>query len=45
VLPDRLGQGLEKRGGFAHPVRQGRAVEVEAIALEDLALPIERQVV
>ncbi|MBP1807797.1 hypothetical protein J2Z33_003678 [Rubellimicrobium aerolatum] len=43
--PDRIGQGLEERGGLAHPVGQGGAVEVEAVALEDLALPMERQMI
>ena len=43
--PDGLGQGLEKGRGLADPVRQGGAVEVEAIAAKDLALPVEGKVV
>lgn len=42
---DGIGQGLEKGRGLADPVGQGGAVEVEAVAFEDLALPIERQMV
>ena len=48
VPADGLGQRLEERGergGLAHPVGQRGAIEVEAIALEDLALPVERKVV
>jgi hypothetical protein len=35
----------ELSGGAADPVRQGRAIELDALASVDLALPIERQVV
>ena len=43
--PDGLCQRLQQRRGLADPVGQRRAVEVEPLALEDLALAIERQMV
>ena len=42
---DGVGQRFQQGGGFAHPIRQCRAVDVEPVALEDLALPVERQVI
>ena len=42
---DGVGQRLQQRGGLADPVGERGAVEVEPVALEDLALAIERQVV
>ena len=45
VPADGVGQRREQRGRLADPVGQGGAVEVEPVALEDLALAIERQVV
>ena len=45
VAPDRVGQRLQQRRRLADPVRQGRAVEVDALTLEDLALPVERQMI
>ena len=38
-------QRLQPPAGAADPVRQGRAVELDAVAGEDLALAVERQVV
>jgi hypothetical protein len=45
VPADGVGERREQRGGLADPVGEGGAVEIEPIALEDLALAIERQVV
>ena len=45
VPADRLGQRLQQRGALAHPAGQRRAVEVDALALEDLALAVERKMV
>ena len=45
MAADRIGQRLQQRGRLADPVGQRGAVEVEAVALEDLALPVERQMV
>lgn len=45
VAADRIGQRLQQGGGFADPVGQGGAVEVEAVTLEDLALAVERQMI
>jgi hypothetical protein len=42
---DGIGQRLQQGRGFANPVRQRRAVQVQPVALEDLALAIERQVI
>lgn len=42
---DGIGERFQKRSGLADPIRQRRAVEVEPLALEDLALAIERQMV
>ena len=43
--PDGVGQRLQQRGGLADPVGQRGAVQIEAFAVEDLALPVERQVI
>jgi hypothetical protein len=45
VPADGVGERREQRGGLADPVGEGGAVEVEPVALEDLGLAIERQVV
>ena len=42
---DGLGQRFQEAGGLADPAGQRRASDVEAVAGEDLALPVERQVV
>jgi len=39
---DRGGQWLQQGRGLADPASQGRAVEIDTLALEDLALAIER---
>jgi len=36
---DRLGQRFQQGCRSADPVGQGRAIEIDAIALEDLGLP------
>ena len=41
--PDGVGQRLQQRGGLSDPVGERGAVEVQPVALEDLALAIERQ--
>jgi len=43
--PDRVSQRLQQGGRFAHPIRQGRAIQIKPFAAEDLALAIQRQVV
>ncbi len=45
VPADRGGQGLEQRRGLPDPVRQGRSVEVDAVAVIDLALPVEGKMI
>ena len=45
VAPDRVGQWLQQRRRLADPVRQRRSVEVDPLTLEDLALPVERQMI
>ncbi len=45
VPADRLGQRLQKGRTLAHPLGERRAVQVDAVALEDLALTVERKVV
>src|SRR3954453_8440964 len=45
MTADRVGQRLQQRRRLADPVGQGRAVEVDAFALEDLRLAIERQMI
>jgi len=41
----RVDQRLQLRATFAHPLRQGRARDGQAGALEDAFLPVQRQVV
>ena len=43
--PDGVRQRRQQGGGFTHPVGQRRAIQIKAVALEDLALAIQRQVV
>src|ERR1700688_3380702 len=38
-------QGIQPPTGAAHPVRQGRAVDLDAVPGEDLALPVKRKVI
>jgi hypothetical protein len=38
-------QGLQPPAGATYPVRQGRAVDLDALPGEDLALPVKRQVI
>src|SRR5580692_7133915 len=38
-------QRLEPPASAAHPVRQGRAVDLDALPGEDLALPVKRKVI
>ena len=45
MATDGIGQRFQQGGGLADPVGQGGAVEIEAFAVEDLALAIKRQVV
>ena len=45
VPPDGIGQGLQQGGGFANPVGQCRAVDVEPVAVKDLALAVKRKVI
>jgi hypothetical protein len=45
VATDRVGQWLQQRRRLADPVRQRRSVEVDPLTLEDLALPVERQMI
>ncbi len=42
--PRRISRRRELGGGVADPARQGRAVDVDALARQHLRLPIERQV-
>ena len=45
MTPDGIGEGFQQGGGLADPVGQCRAIQIEAFAVEDLALAVERQVV
>jgi hypothetical protein len=40
---DGIGQRLQQGGGLADPIGQGRAVEIDTFALEDLRLAIKRK--
>ena len=40
--PDGIRQRRKQGGGFARPIGQCRAVDIEPVAVEDLALPIQR---
>ncbi len=42
---DGVGQWFQQGGGFTDPVRQRRAVDIKAFAVEDLALAIQRKVI
>ena len=43
MAADGIGQGFQQGGGLADPVGQGRAVEIEPFAVEDLALAIQAE--
>lgn len=45
MASDRRGQQFQQGGGLSDPTGEGLAFEIDAFALEDLALPIQRQVV
>src|SRR3954471_25047393 len=45
VTLDSVGQRLQQHRRLADPAGQGRAVEVDPLTLEDLALPVERQMI
>jgi hypothetical protein len=45
VLADAVDDRLQQPNRLADPIAQGRAVEVEAVAGIDLALPVERQMI
>jgi hypothetical protein len=42
VAADPLDDRLQQPDRLADPIAQGRAVEIEAVAGVDLALPVER---
>ncbi len=42
---DGVRQRLKQGGGFTDPVRQGRAFQIDPLSVEDLALPIKRQMI
>ena len=43
--PDGVRQRRQQGGGFADPVGQRRAIQIEALAIKDLALAVEWQMV
>ncbi|MCB1406811.1 MAG: hypothetical protein KDK01_11285 [Rhodobacteraceae bacterium] len=45
VPTDGIGQGVQQSGALADPDGQGGAVKVEPLTVEDLALPMKRQMV
>ena len=45
VSPDGVRERLEQRRRLADPVSHRGTVEIEPVALEDLALPVERQMI
>ncbi len=45
MAPDRISQWLQQCRRFANPVGEGRAVEINAVAIEYLGLTIERKVI
>ncbi len=45
VLGEPRLQRLQPPAGAANPVREGRAIELDALPGEDLALPVERKVI
>src|SRR5689334_17213926 len=45
VIADAVDDRLQQPDRLADPIAQGRAVEVEAVAGTDLALPVQRQMI
>ena len=45
MLGEPFLQRLQPPAGTAHPVRQGRTVELDAVSGEDLALSIKRKMI
>jgi hypothetical protein len=45
VVADAVDDRLQQPSRLADPSAQGRAVEVEAVACIDLALPVDRQMI
>ena len=45
MTPDGIGQRFQKGGGLADPVSKGGTVKINAFAVEDLTLAIERKVI
>jgi hypothetical protein len=45
MAPNGIGERFQQGRGFADPVSQCRAIQIETFTVEDLALTIERQVV
>src|SRR5262245_44821349 len=45
VAADGIGDRLEQGRGLADPVTKGRAIELDAVALENLRLPVQGQVI
>jgi len=45
MLGQLLVEGLEPPTGATDPVRQGRAVQLDALPGEDLALPVKRKMI
>src|SRR5580693_4531868 len=45
VIADAVDDRLQQPDRLADPIAQGRAVEVEAVAGIDLALPVQRQMI
>ncbi len=43
--PDCISQRFQKRGRTAHPIRHGRAVQIDAFAGVDLRLPVQGKMV
>jgi len=45
MMPDGIDQGLQQGSGFANPIGEGGAVEIEAFTVEALALAEKRQMI
>jgi hypothetical protein len=45
MAANRIGQRFQQCGGLADPIGQGGAVQIQTFALEDLALPVKRQMI
>ena len=45
MAPDGLDQWLQKGGGLADPIGRGRAIQIEPLPVEDLALAVEWEMV